>query len=191
MKKNKSNLSTYCISHKYDKKLDKLQLKLIGSGAFKKNFPAHWLNDAEGIKNISKKNYNYGSLTSIYWIWKNDIKNAPYMFAVAGEDGRCEYGLGDTENTAFEDCTKFQEENNIVGTCELYGKAGKVVWDGSVWEDSVKVSKSASKEVSTIETNESVDYVERLKQVKALLDDGIINEKDFEKMKQKIIDTMN
>ena len=62
--------------------------------------------------------------------WKNDIKDAPYMFAVAGEDGRCEYGLGDTENGAFEDCTKYQEENNIVGTCELYGKDGEVVWDG-------------------------------------------------------------
>jgi hypothetical protein len=36
-----------------------------------------------------------------------------------------------------------------------------------------------------------VDYVERLKQVKALLDSGIINQDDFEKMKQKIIDTMN
>ena len=64
-------------------------------------------------------------------------------------------------------------------------------WDGSVWDDSVKASKSASKEVSTLETNESVDYVERLKQVKALLDSGIINQDDFEKMKQKIIDTMN
>ena len=52
-------------------------------------------------------------------------------------------------------------------------------------------SKSTSKEVSTLETNESVDYVERLKQVKALLDSGIINQDDFEKMKQKIIDTMN
>ena len=123
--------------------------------------------------------------------WKNDIKNAPYMFAVAGEDGRCEYGSGDTEYGAFEDCTKYQEENNIVGTCELYGKDGEVVWDGSVWDDSVKASKSASKEVSTLETNESVDYVERLKQVKALLDSGIINQDDFEKMKQKIIDTMN
>ena len=78
-----------------------------------------------------------------------------------------------------------------VGTCELYGKDGEVVWDGSVWDDSVKASKSASKEVSTLETNESVDYVERLKQVKALLDSGIINQDDFEKMKQKIIDTMN
>ena len=54
----------------------------------------------------------------------------------------------------------------------------------------VKASKSASKEVSTLETNESVDYVERLKQIKALLDDGIINQDDFEKMKQKIIDTI-
>ena len=34
MKKNESNLTTYCISHKYNKKLDKLNLKLIGSGAF-------------------------------------------------------------------------------------------------------------------------------------------------------------
>ena len=75
MKKNKSNLTTYCISHKYDKKLDKLNLKLIGSGAFKKKFPDYWLNDAFGKKNISKKNYNYGSLTSIYWIWKNDIQD--------------------------------------------------------------------------------------------------------------------
>ena len=74
MKKNKTNLTTYCISHKYDKKLDKLNLKLIGSGGYKKKFPSHWLNDAKGKKNISKKNYNYGSLTSIYWIWKNDIK---------------------------------------------------------------------------------------------------------------------
>jgi hypothetical protein len=62
--------------------------------------------------------------------WKNDIKENRIMFAVAGEDGRCEYGLGDTENGAFEDCTKYQEENNIVGTCELYGKDGEVVWDG-------------------------------------------------------------
>ena len=65
MKKNKSNLTTYCISHKYCKKLDKLNLKLIGSGALKKRFPDYWLNDASGKKNISKKNYNYGSLTSI------------------------------------------------------------------------------------------------------------------------------
>ena len=75
MKKNKPNLIIYCISHKYNKNLDQLDLKLIGSGALKNNFPDHWLNDSLGKKNIAKKNFNYGSLTSIYWIWKNDIKH--------------------------------------------------------------------------------------------------------------------
>jgi len=67
--------------------------------------------------------------------WKNDIKANRIMFAVAGEDGRCEYGGGPTLRKAFDICTKWQEENNIVGTCELYGRSGEVVWDGSVWDD--------------------------------------------------------
>ena len=75
MKKIKPNLKTYCISHEYISNLDKLNLNIIGSGAFKKKFPNHWLTDAKGKKNISKKNFNYGTLTSIYWIWKNDINN--------------------------------------------------------------------------------------------------------------------
>ena len=122
---------------------------------------------------------------------KNEFNSKGYMFVVAGEDGRCESGIGSTKEHALNECTKWQEENNIVGVCELYAEGEEVVWDGSVWDDSVKASKSASKEVSTLETNESVDYVERLKQIKALLDSGIINQDDFEKMKQKIIDTMN
>jgi len=133
-------------------------------------------------------NNNWNSYLNIN---KNEFNSKGYMFIVAGEDGRCESGIGSNKEHALNECTKWQEENNIVGTCELYGEAGEVVWDGSVWDDSVKASKSASKEVSTLETNESVDYVERLKQVKALLDSGIINQDDFEKMKQKIIDTMN
>ena len=55
MKKNKANLTTYCISHIYSKKLDNLNLKLIGSGGSKKKFPLNWLNDAKGKRNISKK----------------------------------------------------------------------------------------------------------------------------------------
>jgi len=68
-----SNLKTYCISHVYIRNLDKLNLHVIGSGAYNKKFPSHWLNDAKGIKNISKKNPSYGTLTSIYWLWKNKI----------------------------------------------------------------------------------------------------------------------
>ena len=73
MKKNKSNLNAYCISHKFYKNLDNMGLNIIGSGAYNKKFPSHWLKDSTGKKNISKKNLNYGSLTSIYWIWKNKI----------------------------------------------------------------------------------------------------------------------
>ena len=43
---------------------------------------------------------------------------------------------------------------------------------------------------SQSETSDSIDYIEKLKQIKSLLDAGIINEEDFEKMKQKIIDKM-
>ena len=41
-----------------------------------------------------------------------------------------------------------------------------------------------------IESTEPVDYIEKLKEIKSLLDAGIINEEDFEKMKQKIIDNI-
>ena len=75
MHKIKTNLRNYCISHDYISYLDKLDIKIIGSGGYKKKYPRHWLNDAKGKKNISKKNINYGTLTSIYWIWKNDIQN--------------------------------------------------------------------------------------------------------------------
>ena len=74
MYKNKSNLKIYCISHEYIKELDKLNLNIIGSGAYKRKFPKNWLKDSTGRNNISRKNYNYGTLTSIYWVWKNHIK---------------------------------------------------------------------------------------------------------------------
>ena len=45
-------------------------------------------------------------------------------------------------------------------------------------------------QTSQSEPSEPIDYIEKLKQIKSLLDSGIINEEDFEKMKQKIIDKM-
>jgi hypothetical protein len=176
-------------------------------------------------------------------LWTNKIKEDSFLFVVASENGNCEYGRGNTKYNAFKNCTKNQEDNNIIGICELYAEGEEVVWGGHLKPENsnsssskklpdnskfsrnrygfkcnsgfkregnnmctkdlaiaqkiaeaIKTSeksKSTSKEVSTLETNESVDYVERLKQVKALLDSGIINQDDFEKMKQKIIDTMN
>ena len=111
---------------------------------------------------------------------KNEFNSKGFMFVVSGEDGRCEHGIGPTSLAAYDDCTHWKEENNIIGTCELYAKGEEVVW-----------GSSESNQKSTVDTTESEDYVERLKQIKALLDSGIINQDDFEKMKQKIIDTMN
>ena len=52
------------------------------------------------------------------------------------------------------------------------------------------VTTEEAAQPSQSETSESIDYIEKLKQIKSLLDAAIINEEDFEKMKQKIIDKM-
>jgi len=111
---------------------------------------------------------------------KNEFNSKGYMYIVSDKDGRCEHGIGPTSLAAYDDCTHWKEENNIIGTCELYAKGEEVVW-----------GSSESNQKSTVDTTESEDYVEKLKQIRSLLDTGIINKEDFEKMKQKIIDTMN
>ena len=111
---------------------------------------------------------------------KNEFNSKGFMFVVSGEGGRCNLGIGPSSLAAYDDCTKNQERNNIVGTCELYAKGEEVVW-----------GSSESNQKSTLDTTESEDYVEKLKQIRSLLDTGIINKEDFEKMKQKIIDTIN
>ena len=74
MIKKKSNLTTFCISHKYIHFLDNLDLNIIGSGSYKKKYPKNWFKDNGNRDNISNKNKNYGTLTSIYYLWKNKIK---------------------------------------------------------------------------------------------------------------------
>ena len=44
MNKKKSNLTTFCISHKYIKFLDSLDLNVIGSAGNKFDYPKNWLN---------------------------------------------------------------------------------------------------------------------------------------------------
>ena len=70
------NLSIYCITDKQINYLENLKLKIVVGGSFfkKENFPKNWFLDRTKI-NISKKNNNYGSLTSIYWIWQNELNN--------------------------------------------------------------------------------------------------------------------
>ena len=67
-----NNLVTYCITQKKFNFLKKLDLNFIISGSKKIGAARdkNWFRDDIG-KNISKKNRNFGTLTSIYWIWKN------------------------------------------------------------------------------------------------------------------------
>ncbi len=70
------NLKIYCITSKKINYLENLKLDIIVGGSYSKSedMPKNWLLDNVNI-NISKKNKNFGSLTSIYWIWKNELKN--------------------------------------------------------------------------------------------------------------------
>ncbi|MGY8834800.1 MAG: hypothetical protein ACKVJO_09900, partial [Pseudomonadales bacterium] len=72
-------------------------------------------------------NNNWNSYLNIN---KNEFNSKGYMFIVAGEDGRCESGIGSNKEHALNECTKWQEENNIVGVCEFYAEGEEVVWDG-------------------------------------------------------------
>lgn len=72
-----SIIHNFCITSKYYKFLDKLDLNVIISGSNSKNlddFPSTWHKDNSGI-NISSKNKNFGTLTSHYWIWKNILQD--------------------------------------------------------------------------------------------------------------------
>ena len=69
------NLKMYCITSEKINYLESLKLKIIVGGAHtnNQNLPKNWLLDSIN-ENISPKNKNFGSLTSIYWIWKNELK---------------------------------------------------------------------------------------------------------------------
>ena len=76
------------------------------------------------------------------------IHKAPnnHFYAVVGSDGRCEYGHGTDEETAFNDCEKWKKENNISGTCKPFAIGKEIVWKSSTQDQSViKTSQAFAK----------------------------------------------
>ncbi|MBE29134.1 hypothetical protein CL646_03585 [bacterium] len=57
----------------------------------------------------------------------NEFNSNGYLFIVNDGDGRCEYGMGQEENEAFNDCNKWKDENSIIGNCMLYAKGKEVI----------------------------------------------------------------
>ena len=60
----------------------------------------------------------------------------------------------------------------------------------SILSKSKDLIKRKIQESASSDKNENSDYVEELKEAKALLDDDLINEEDFEKIKKKIIEDL-
>ena len=58
---------------------------------------------------------------------------------------------------------------------------------GSSWKCNTGFTKDGN---SCNKVEVSMDYIEELKKIKELLDSGVINEEEFKKMKQKVIDNM-
>ena len=70
-----SIINNYCITHKYFDFLNDLKLNVIVGGAQLRDIseiPANWIKDNSG-DNISPKNKSFGTLTSHYWVWKNQL----------------------------------------------------------------------------------------------------------------------
>ena len=52
-----------------------------------------------------------------------------FFYVVIGKDGRCEYGTGDNEESALNECVKWQTVNNISGTCQAFAIGKEIVWE--------------------------------------------------------------
>ena len=55
-----------------------------------------------------------------------------YFYAVIGDNGRCEYGRGPDQESAFNECEKWKKENSISGTCQPFAIGKEIVWESGV-----------------------------------------------------------
>jgi hypothetical protein len=68
-------INNFCITHKYFNFLENLNTKIIIGGSELRDLskiPNTWIKDNTG-ENISYKNKHFGTLTSHYWVWKNQF----------------------------------------------------------------------------------------------------------------------
>jgi hypothetical protein len=85
--------------------------------------------------------------------------------------------------------TEFQNSHQNIIDCLYLPNAGQS-FEKTYPETTYKVEPQKESQPAQVESTEPIDYIEKLKEIKSLLDAGIINIDDFEKMKQKVIDNM-
>lgn len=92
----------------------------------------------------------------------------PKNATLSGTSWKCNYGY-----------------TKIDTSCQVVPANATVTSSG--WECNTGFTKDGN---SCNKVEESIDYIEELKKIKELLDSGVINEEEFKKMKQKVIDNM-
>ena len=92
----------------------------------------------------------------------------PKNASLSGSSWKCNYGY-----------------TKIGTSCQVVPANATVTSSG--WECNTGFTKDGN---SCNKVEESMDYIEELKKIKELLDSGVINEEEFKKMKQKVIDNM-
>jgi len=88
------------------------------------------------------------------------------------------------------------KKNEDEKSTKQYTQDGIIFKSKKDWEEYNQMSYPVSKPVTVSEektqsdSNNQSEYINKLKEAKALLDDELINQDDYEKIKQKIIDNM-
>ena len=127
-------------------------------------------------------------------------KSIPSNASKSGNSWKCNYGYKKTGNMCTKEtvipanahasgsswaCNAGYQK--LGSTCNKIYVPKNASLSGSSWKCNsgyTKIGNSCNK------VEESTDYIEELKKIKELLDSGVINEEEFKKMKQKIIDNM-
>jgi len=102
------------------------------------NFDESNNKENEGHKHVENQqtkshancDWNFEEIWNEYLELNNkEFDSNGYLFIVNGENGRCEYGMGNQQKEAFNDCSKWKHENNIIGQCKLYAEGEKVIYE--------------------------------------------------------------
>ena len=146
---------------------------------------------SETSSNLPKCTYNYYHNCFIEYIWDDGTK---YVGEWQDDErtglGKVFFPDGTTEEGVYKDGV-FQYEKAIANRYATT-KVSEVIpanahASGSSWKCNTGFTKFGN---SCNKAEESKDYIKELEKIKELLDSGVINEEEFKKMKQKIIDKM-
>ena len=193
---------------------DKKLYELLTTKSISTNTTTAAATSSETSSNLPKCTYNYYHNCFIEYIWDDGTKyvgewqnnkingqgtmtwpdGAKYVGEWQDDErtglGKVFFPDGTTEEGVYKDGV-FQYEK-VIADRYATTKVSEVIpanahASGSSWKCNTGFTKFGN---SCNKAEESKDYIKELEKIKELLDSGVINEEEFKKMKQKIIDKM-